>query len=208
MYKGTLSTMKNLHLIFTSLIVLCTACTHPSNSQPTAAPEVKRPDITLMNSLLGEWHTKPASKNEKKEVVVYRSTSGGSVVEETLFPKTEHEMVSMYYNDQGGLAMTHYCLMHNEPELAAEYLDSNSILFKFAGGKNLDSSKDMHMHEMKLTILGPDHITQEWKGYKNGVADNDHVKVMDLIRVKKGVMPKMASTCGCKSEKAEKSCKG
>ena len=47
----------------------------------------------------------------------YRVASGGSVVQETLFPGSPHEMISMYHLAGGQLVMTHYCAMGNQPRM-------------------------------------------------------------------------------------------
>jgi len=46
--------------------------------------------------------------------VTYRVASAGSVVQETLFPGTPHEMISMYHLVDGELVLTHYCAMANQ----------------------------------------------------------------------------------------------
>ena len=43
--------------------------------------------------------------------VTYETSSNGSIVVETLFPGTPHEMVSVYYDENGKFGMTHYCAM-------------------------------------------------------------------------------------------------
>lgn len=180
------------------LLVALSIFTGCMNAQPkpapAPAPEPKRPDISVMNSLLGEWETKGSAK-EPKQKVIYRSTSGGGAVEETLFPGTSHEMVSVYFKNKDNLMMTHYCLLQNQPEMTAEYIDPKTILFRFSGGKNLDPSKDMHMHEMKLTLVSDNKIREEWQGYVNGAPDREHAKVIELTRTKKGTVKAVPTKC-------------
>ena len=54
--------------------------------------------------------------NGAKVRVEYRLTAGGSALVETLFPGASRgQMVSMYYDRKGKLAMTHYCMLRNQP---------------------------------------------------------------------------------------------
>jgi hypothetical protein len=43
--------------------------------------------------------------------VEYRLVSGGSVIEERIFAGTPKEMVTMYHDQHGKLALTHYCIL-------------------------------------------------------------------------------------------------
>lgn len=73
-----------------------------------------------VKKLEGRWQTPDADKDGKPDgVVVYRVTSGGSAVEETMFPGMPQEMVTVYNQDGGRLAMTHYCMLKNQPRLEA-----------------------------------------------------------------------------------------
>ncbi|MCK7511304.1 MAG: hypothetical protein MZV70_49445 [Desulfobacterales bacterium] len=49
--------------------------------------------------------------------VTYRITANGSVVLETLFPGTDHEMLTLYHLDNDRLGLTHYCAMGNQPRM-------------------------------------------------------------------------------------------
>jgi len=80
--------------------------------------------------------------------VTYRLASGGSVVEETLFPGTPHEMISMYHVVDGELVLTHYCAMANQPRMRLDRKASapERLVFAFDGGTNFDPAKDTHGH--------------------------------------------------------------
>ncbi len=100
---------------------------------------------------------------------VFKLTAGGSAVEETLFPGAPHEMVDLYVMDQGKLVLTHYCLLGNQPRMAAgKESTPQKLVFHLVDGMNLDPARDRHMGALTLTIVDPDHIKQEWVSFAEG----------------------------------------
>src|SRR5579864_2931861 len=84
-------------------------------------PRSSSAEFQAMKQLAGAWNgmvTHPG-KDQKPETVSveFKVTSAGSAVEETLMRGTPHEMVDMYTDENGRLAMTHYCAMGNQPHL-------------------------------------------------------------------------------------------
>ena len=53
-------------------------------------------------------------------VARYAVTAAGSAVVETVFPGTEHEMVTVYHADGSDLVLTHYCMEGNQPRMRAK----------------------------------------------------------------------------------------
>src|SRR6516162_4262898 len=80
----------------------------------------------------GDWvEVGKDGKPTDKVVSSIRVTSAGSAVQETLFPGSDHEMVTMYHRDGADLILTHYCALGNQPRLRAEPgEDINKIVFK------------------------------------------------------------------------------
>jgi hypothetical protein len=151
------------------------------------------PGFEKLKKLAGEWvsvdeaaapTSQPgAAKSEAAPLAVYKVVSAGSVVQETLFPGTPHEMVTMYYQEGPDLVLTHYCAMGNQPRMKAEPpTDAGKLEFKFAGGSNIDPGKDQHMHDLTLTFVDADHIRAEWTLYRDGKQSG--VKKFDLQRKK------------------------
>src|SRR5689334_17600339 len=69
-------------------------------------------EFQFMKQLVGTWQgTSRMEKDAKSEPVttVFKLTSAGSVIEETLLVGTPHEMVDIYTDEDGKLTMTHYC---------------------------------------------------------------------------------------------------
>jgi len=44
----------------------------------------------------------------------------------------------------------------------------NVIAMDYDGGTNLDPAKDVHIHAVKVELLGPDEIRETWIGWKGG----------------------------------------
>ena len=71
-----------------------------------------------LKSLAGEWTGQTGQEGKVQEVsAVYKTTSNGSVVMETLFPGSPHEMVTVYYLDGEHLVLVHYCAAGNQPRM-------------------------------------------------------------------------------------------
>ncbi len=137
-----------------------------------------------LKQLAGDWVEVKDGKPGDKVISSIRVTSAGSAVQETLFPGTEHEMVTMYHLDGDDLVLTHYCSLGNQPRLKAEPgADVNTIVFKYVGATNLKSADDHHINGATLTLDGKDHFKAEWVSCKEGKAC--HQVKLDLVRAAK-----------------------
>src|SRR5262245_9197473 len=84
--------------------------------EPSAKAKKDSPEFERMKSLVGTWTGKSDMGQGPIDISVqYRLLAGGSVLEERVFAGTPNEMISMYYDQAGKLAMTHYCIMGNRP---------------------------------------------------------------------------------------------
>jgi hypothetical protein len=140
--------------------------------------------LDVLKRLAGDWTgTIKHGSNEHDVSVNYKVTSGGSAVVETLLAGTEHEMVTVFYEDGDDLVLTHYCMLHNQPHMRAKHGGpADKLEFEFDGGTNIKSDKDQHMHDMTLQVLSDDHIKAAWTMYKDG--KNMHTATLDLKRKK------------------------
>ncbi|MCZ6565833.1 MAG: hypothetical protein O6852_06850 [Gammaproteobacteria bacterium] len=126
-------------------------------------------------ALEGVWvGTQLNHQGEKKMIeLVYRTVSGGTAVEEKIFVNTPQEMVTMYYgDDDGGLLMTHYCMLGNQPRLKLENSHEIAFNFKYLDGVGIDREKTAHMGGMRMTILNENTIEQEWDYFEEGKVKN------------------------------------
>src|SRR3954467_2783963 len=95
--------IKLLSLILLALITTPTPlCAQPDKNYK-GSPEFER-----MKALAGTWKGKTDMGQGPIEMTVeYRVISGGSAVEERIFAGTPKEMVTMYHDKNGKLALTH-----------------------------------------------------------------------------------------------------
>jgi hypothetical protein len=155
----------------------------PGSKTPTPSTH---PGLERMKKLAGTWVAADDKGNPTDKIVsIIKVTAGGSAVHETLFPGEAHEMVSVYHREGDDLVMTHYCVLGNQPRMKADPKSPpNQIHFQFAGGTNLDPSKDKHMHEGTITFVDEDHI--EWSGvaWEGGKPCDSCACQMKLVRKK------------------------
>jgi hypothetical protein len=151
-----------------------------------AAPKAQQARLEQLKKLAGTWVVADKDGKPTDQVAsVFKVTSAGSAVQETLFPGQPMEMVSVYYLDGPDLVMTHYCALGNQPRLKADPSSPpNKIHFAFAGGTNLDPAKDMHMHEGTITFVDDDHIDTWGIAWAGGKPMKGHEHSMKLIRKK------------------------
>ena len=149
------------------------------------SPVVGSAEFQKIKSLAGTWEAPDPMTPGGKTKVVYEVTSNGSAVVERLGPGTPYEMVSVYHDEKGELAMTHYCAIGNQPKLALESSSPDKIKLSFAKNNVIDPKKEDHMHSLEMTFLGPDQVKQEWSGYRGGKLEKPTVFM--LTRVKEAV---------------------
>jgi hypothetical protein len=156
--------------------------------QPSAKlpPPPTNASMEKMKKLAGTWLLADKDGKATDQVAsVIKVTAGGSVVHETLFPGQPQEMVSVYTVDGPDLIMTHYCVLGNQPRMKADPKSpANQIVWRFAGGSNLDPKKDKHMHEAMLAIVDDDHIEVNGIGWENGAPAKEMCCGLKLIRKK------------------------
>lgn len=131
------------------------------------------PALERFKQLSGEWVGKELEGGvaEAPIRVKYKVTANGSAVVETMFPDTDHEMITVIHPDGKELVLTHYCAVGNQPQMrAAGEVDGNKVAFKFARATNMKSDKDMHMHDATFTFVDKDTIQTTWTHFKDGKA--------------------------------------
>jgi hypothetical protein len=169
-----------------ALVGLSLAAIGEDKHEHHAAAAPANVGMEKMKKLVGTWVEADKDGNPTDKIVsVIKVTSGGSAIHETIFPGEDMEMVSVYTADGPDLAMTHYCMLGNQPRMKASAKSpANQLVFQFAGGGNLDPKKDKHMHGATLTITDADHIEIDGEGWDNGAPAKDMCHVMKLVRKK------------------------
>jgi hypothetical protein len=136
--------------------------------------------LERFKQLAGEWVGKEDGKGDEVHAI-YRVTSNGSAVMETLFPGTNHEMITMIHPDGDSLVLTHYCAIGNQPHMKAK-IDGNKYDFDFVSGTNMKSENDMHMHGVSYTFVNDDTLRATWTMYRDG--KKVHSAVFEMKRKK------------------------
>ena len=173
-----------------ALVVLTLTVSLASQGGEMAAPKLPTPPtnpaLEKMKKLAGTWLLADKDGKPTAEIAsIIKVTAGGSVVHETLFPAQPHEMVSVYTVDGPDLIMTHYCVLGNQPRMKADPKSpASQIVWRFAGGTNLDPKKDKHMHEATLTIVDDDHLEVNGVGWENGAPAKEMCCGLKLVRKK------------------------
>jgi hypothetical protein len=123
-------------------------------------------------------------KEDEQVFTEYKITAGGSAVVETIFPGTPNEMVSVYYDDdQGKLAMTHYCVMRNRPHFTVVESTKDRIKMDVTKVEGLKSKDDPSMGAITLNFEDKDHISSTCEGGGKGDEGKEH-QTMRFSRVK------------------------
>lgn len=142
----------------------------PHFSQKKASPEFER-----MKTLVGTWIGKADMGHGPIDMTVkYRLLAGGTVLEERVFEGTPHEMITMYYDQDGKVALTHYCVMGNRPGMLLKSSDEKSIKFDFDKTCGIDAAKESHMHALTIAFDDSDTITTSCKAFMDGKEVADH----------------------------------
>jgi hypothetical protein len=175
-----------LRTLTCGLMLLAFTTAGYGDDAPAAKAAPANPQLEKIKKLAGTWvEADKDGKPTDKVVSVVKVTAGGSAVHETFFPGTPMEMVSVYHLDKGDLVMTHYCVLGNQPRMkAAPTSKPNEIKWEFAGGTNLDVTKDAHMHGSTVTFLDDDHIKLEGEAWEGGKPSASHCGCMTLVRKK------------------------
>jgi len=139
-----------MKFLFTFALITAAAFTAEASITPAEA-------FASIKKLQGDWRGPAMKGGMPASHSVFRVTAGGSAVEETIFPGTKMEMVSVYHMDKGNLLMTHYCMAGNQPrmKLNAAKSTARELVFDFDGGTNLNARRDVHMHSQRLTLPSP-----------------------------------------------------
>src|SRR5262249_25095171 len=101
-----------------TIALLAATASSPADEKAVATSAQR---FEALKKLAGDW-VMVGKDGKPTDTVVssIRVTSGGSAIQETLFPGGEKEMITMYHLDGADLILTHYCMLGNQPRLRAE----------------------------------------------------------------------------------------
>ena len=178
--------MKTKITIYCATLLLAAAGWLPA-AEPAAAKPVSA-EFARMKTLVGNWTGKTDIGQGPIDMTVrYRLLAGGSVLEERVFEGTPNEMVTMYYDKEGKLALTHYCMMGNRPAMALKASDAKSLTFDFDGTCcTIDPKKESHMHALTVRFDDQDTITTTCKAVMEGKEMAEHPVTMKRVKTEAG----------------------
>jgi len=149
----------------------------------TPSTKTPSPEFERMKSLVGTWTGKTDMGQGPIEMTIrYRLLAGGTVLEERVFEGTPQEMVTMYYDQGGKLALTHYCVMGNRPAMQLKSSDSKSITFDFDATCGINPAKESHMHALKISFDDPNTITTSCRAIMDGKELPDHPTTLKRVK--------------------------
>ena len=174
----------------TNITALCTSLLLASSLWLTAAetskPEATKPsspEFERMKTLVGSWAGKTDMGQGPIDITLqYRLIAGGTVLEERCFAGTPQEMVTMYYEKDGKLAMTHYCVLGNRPGMKFKSSDAKSISFDFDATCGINPKKESHMHALSITFDDADTITTSCKAIMDGKEMPEHPTTLKRVK--------------------------
>jgi hypothetical protein len=169
----------------TAMLLLTGLCTVKAGEQPPA--KTGSPEFERMKTLVGTWTGKTDMGQGPVEMsVTYRVIAAGSVLEERVFAGTPNEMVTMYYDKEGKLAMTHYCMLGNRPAMALKASDAKSLTFDFDGSCcTIDAKKESHMHGLTIRFDDQNTITTACSAVMDGKEMSGHETVLTRVKEEK-----------------------
>ena len=140
-------------------------------------------EFERMKTLVGTWKGKADMGQGPMEFTVeYRLISGGSALEERIHAGTPKEMVTMYHDRKGKLALTHYCMLGNQPGMVFKASDRKTLRFDFDATCGVNAKSETHMHALTLTFEDADTIQQDWKLFEGGKAKDSHPFTLKRIK--------------------------
>src|SRR5438128_1575908 len=91
--------------------VLCVSLLSILLMAPALRGDDKKDPLEAVKALAGTWVPEKPMDGHPGGEINFKVTSAGTVVQETMFPGSEHEMVNMYHMDGDNFLVTHYCAM-------------------------------------------------------------------------------------------------
>jgi len=142
-------------------------------------------EFNQIKQLVGKWQgtSTPMGPDAKAGPVAteFHLTAAGSAIEENLMKGTPHEMVDMYTDEGGKLAMLHYCAMGNQPHMVLKSAGPHQVTLEMTSTPGIDPNS-MHMHVLALEFPDADHLTERWTNYNNGKPGDTVVFTMARVK--------------------------
>ena len=168
--------MRTAAATLSAILLLVTFNAH-AGEQLTAAEAFAK-----LKALDGSWSGHLMKEDGPSTTVLYRVRSGGSVVEETLFGGTPHEMFTVYTVDGDKLLATHYCSGGNQPVMKLNLAKStpSQLVFEFDALHGTGN----HIHNGTIRFDGADKVVADWRWVDASDKESGPPKLFYLSRAK------------------------
>lgn len=120
-----------------------------------------------LKSLAGTWDARMLTPDGDKTTVEYRVTGAGTVVMETMFAGSDHEMINMYTVDGDTVRAQHYCSGGNQPLLRLNNAKSSAdeLVFDFVSVSG--ANRDQHINGVTIRFEKDGRHVEEWTSLPN-----------------------------------------
>lgn len=140
-------------------------------------------EFERMKSLVGTWKGKTDMGEGPIDITLqYRLLAGGTVLEERVFAGTPNEMITMYYEKDGKLALTHYCVMGNRPGMLLSSSDSKTLKFEFDKNCGINPATESHMNALTIRFDDANTITSTCKAVIDGKPQEGHPTTLKRVK--------------------------
>lgn len=146
-----------------SILSVCVAAYGQSPGKPVASSDAQ-PAFDLMKTLAGTWQgsittDNPAWATDKPMPLSIRLASHGNALIHEL--NTGGPEVTMFYLENGRLALIHYCDFGNRPHMVARSSTDGKVvefdLAEFSGSDQIG-----HVSHGVFTIIDSSHHVEDW----------------------------------------------
>jgi hypothetical protein len=171
----------NLLTFCATLLLAVSTCLNAEENPATKKPT--SPEFERLKTLVGTWKgISDIGQGPMEMTVQYRLLAGGTVLEERCLVGTPNEMITMYYEKDGKLALTHYCMMGNRPGMLLKSSDANTMKFDFDKTCGIDVTKETHMNALTLMFNDTDTITVSCKAIIEGKEAPEHPTTLKRVK--------------------------
>lgn len=156
------------------------AAGEPQKEAPKAPPASA--EFERLKSLVGTWKGNVDMGQGPVEMTAqYRLLAGGTVLEERVFAGTPNEMITMFFDRGGKLALTHYCMLGNRPGMILSSADDKTMKFAFDEKCGIDVAKESHMHALTVRFDSADAITMSCSAFMDGKEMPEHPTTLKRV---------------------------
>ena len=152
-------------------------------SENPVQPKPGSPEFERLKTLVGTWQGKTDIGQGPIDMTLqYRLLAGGSVLEERVFAGTPNEMITMFYDKGGKLALTHYCMFGNRPGMLLSSSDAKMMKFDFDKTCGINPQKESHMHALTIQFDDAETITMSCKAIIDGKEAPEHPTTLKRVK--------------------------